>query len=57
MVAIVTTHFTNENLNHLSKPFTELEIKEALFDMEPYKALGLDGLHAFFFFLEELENS
>ena len=33
----------------LDLPFTPLEIKEALFQMEPTKALELDGMPALFF--------
>lgn len=33
----------------LSMPITEVEIKEGLWALKPYKALGLDGLHTGFF--------
>lgn len=33
---------------NLSKDVDEKEIRKALFQMEVYKALGLDGFHAFF---------
>jgi hypothetical protein len=33
----------------LTTPFNEIEVKRTLFQMFPLKALGPDGLHAFFF--------
>jgi hypothetical protein len=40
---------TNEMNEALSRPFTEVEIKTALFQMSPLKALGSDGFNVDFF--------
>ena len=40
----------SEDKQHiLRKPFTEEEIKRALFDMAPFKAPGVGGIHAGFY--------
>lgn len=41
--------FTKEEIDFLSKPILNNEIKKALFDMAPLKALGSDNFHAHFF--------
>ncbi|CAM8915205.1 unnamed protein product [Rhodiola kirilowii] len=40
---------TNEMNEMLSAPFTEIEVRRALFQMHPTKAPGLDGFPALFF--------
>jgi hypothetical protein len=40
------TEAMNESL---VKPFVEDEVRAALFQMSPLKALGLDGFNAYFF--------
>ena len=41
--------FSEDLKQVIRKPFTKYEIKKALFDMVPYKALGIEGFHADFF--------
>ncbi|KAA3480824.1 Retrovirus-related Pol polyprotein LINE-1 [Gossypium australe] len=38
-----------QDIDFLKKPVVNEEIKKALFDMDPLKALGSDGYHALFF--------
>ena len=45
----VSTRVTAEMNSHLTKPFTQDEIFEALKQMHPTKAPGPDGMPAFFF--------
>ncbi|KAH1131017.1 hypothetical protein J1N35_002395 [Gossypium stocksii] len=37
------------DISFLGRPMSNIEIKEALFDMAPLKAPGSDGFHALFF--------
>ena len=41
---------SEEVIEVLARLFTEEEVTHVLFSMEPTKAPGLDGFHAFFFF-------
>ena len=40
---------STEKMDQLNKEFIKNEIKEALHQMNPNKALGLDGMTAYFF--------
>jgi hypothetical protein len=45
----VKPRVTTEMNERLSSPFTEKEVKEALFAIGDFKAPGTDGMHAIFF--------
>ena len=49
MLNTVPTKVTPDMNDQLLAPFTEKEVKEALFQMFPTKVLGPDGLPAHFF--------
>ena len=45
----------SEGMNHqLSVPYLAEEVRQALFDMPPSKALGPDGMLSFFFFFPKI---
>ena len=52
MKNIITTTYSygvnEEDLLHLEQPFAAAKVRYALFVMNPYKALGLDGFEALF---------
>ena len=49
VAASSTNYFSYDNISHLNRPFTEIEVCEAFFAMGPHKAPRFDGLHVFLF--------
>ena len=47
--SMVSPRLKDEHHQFLQRPFTKEEVKNALFDMAPFKSPGIDGLHAGFF--------
>ena len=45
----VNQKITDDMMEVLSKPYSSEEVKAALFQMGPTKALGPDGMNAFFY--------
>lgn len=41
--------FSSDDVIDIERPICDVEIKEAMFSMGPFKAPGIDGLHAIFF--------
>ena len=46
---VVNWRMTDDMLEVLSRPYCSEEVRTALFQMGPTKALGLDGMNAFFY--------
>ena len=46
---VITSMISNDDNSFLTAPFTEMEIKEAVFSMHPDKSPGPDGIYPAFF--------